>query len=69
MRCPADVTYRVETTRGADGNDIALHIFRPAGAIGPLPGVVYLHGGGMTILETAQQGPRAVEPRPRRGPD
>jgi len=49
---PADVTYRVATTRGADGNDIALHIFRPAGAIGPLPGVVYLHGGGMTILDT-----------------
>jgi len=48
---PADVTYRTETVRGVDGNDIPLHIFRPAGAAGPLPGVVYLHGGGMTILE------------------
>ena len=64
---PADVTYRVATTRGADGNDIALHIFRPAGAIGPLPGVVYLHGGGMTILDTDNQGPPAVEPRPGGG--
>jgi len=52
---PADVTYRTETTQGADGNDIALHIFRPAGASGPLPGVIYLHGGGMTILDTANK--------------
>ena len=52
---PAEVTYRVETTRGADGNEIALHVFRPAGASGPLPGLVYLHGGGMTILDTANK--------------
>lgn len=52
---PPDVTYRVETTPGADGNDITLHIFRPAAARGPLPGVVYLHGGGMTILDTANK--------------
>ena len=48
---PADVAYRTETVRGVDGNDIPLHIFRPAEAAGPLPCVVYLHGGGMTILE------------------
>jgi acetyl esterase/lipase len=48
---PAEVTYRTETVRGPDGNDILLHIFRPAGVAGPLPGLVYLHGGGMTILE------------------
>jgi acetyl esterase len=48
---PADVTYRTATVRGVDGNDIPLHIFRPAGVAGPLPCVVYLHGGGMTILE------------------
>src|SRR5215217_48864 len=47
----ADVTHRVETVRGVDGNDIPLHVFRPAGVDGPLPGTVYIHGGGMTILE------------------
>jgi len=34
-----------------DGNDIPLHVFRPAGVDGPLPCTVYVHGGGMTILE------------------
>lgn len=48
---PARVAYRTETVRGVDGNDIPLHIFRPTDAPGPLPCVVYLHGGGMTILE------------------
>jgi acetyl esterase len=48
---PADVAYWTDTVRGADGNDIPLHIFRPAGTARSLPCVVYLHGGGMTILE------------------
>jgi acetyl esterase len=48
---PVAVDYRSETIPGAGGNQIPLHIFRPAGTAGPLPCVVYLHGGGMTILE------------------
>jgi acetyl esterase len=48
---PSGVTHRTETVQGVDGNEIALHIYRPAGADGPLPGTVYIHGGGMTILE------------------
>ncbi len=43
----------VEVTRHASsgaGQDEDLTIFRPRGVDGPLPGVVYLHGGGMTIL-------------------
>jgi acetyl esterase len=47
----ADVTHRVETIQGVDGNDIPLHVFRPAGVDGPLPCTVYVHGGGMTILD------------------
>lgn len=47
----ADVEYRTETVRGVDGNDIPLHVFRPAGVDGPLPCTVYVHGGGMTILD------------------
>jgi acetyl esterase len=47
-----DVTHTTETIDGPDGNDITLHIYRPAGVDGPLPGVVYTHGGGMTILKT-----------------
>lgn len=47
----ADVTYRLETARGVDGNDIPLHVYRPAGVEGPLPCTVYIHGGGMTILD------------------
>lgn len=48
---PSDVTHRTETVRGVDGNDILLHVHRPAGTEGPLPGIVYVHGGGMTILD------------------
>jgi acetyl esterase/lipase len=48
---PAGVDYRSETITGADGNEIPLHIFTPAAAATPLPCVIYLHGGGMTILE------------------
>jgi acetyl esterase/lipase len=47
----AEVGYRRETARGVDGNEIALHVFRPAGVDGPLPCTVYIHGGGMTILD------------------
>jgi acetyl esterase len=47
----AEVSHRVETIQGVDGNDIPLHVFRPAGLDGPLPCTVYVHGGGMTILD------------------
>ncbi|GAA0920093.1 alpha/beta hydrolase [Pseudonocardia zijingensis] len=47
-----DLVRRTESVRGVDGHDIPLHIVRPADASGPLPAVIYLHGGGMTILNT-----------------
>jgi acetyl esterase/lipase len=36
-----------QTIKGVDGNDIILYIYKPAGAQGPLPAVIYFHGGGM----------------------
>ncbi|MYR08300.1 alpha/beta hydrolase fold domain-containing protein [Gordonia sp. SID5947] len=45
-----DVERTTEMVPGGDGNDIALNIFRPTEAAGPLPAVIYLHGGGMTML-------------------
>ncbi len=45
---PAD-TVRIP---GVDGTQIVLHIHRPAGLDGPVPCLVYVHGGGMTILAT-----------------
>jgi acetyl esterase/lipase len=38
---------------GADGNAITLFIHRPVDAPARLPGLVHLHGGGMTILSAA----------------
>ncbi len=35
-----------------DGNEIQLHITRPHGLAGPLPCVIYVHGGWMVILNT-----------------
>ncbi|WP_033289452.1 alpha/beta hydrolase fold domain-containing protein [Amycolatopsis jejuensis] len=45
-----DVVRTAHTVTGRDGHEIKLSMFRPAGAEGDLPGLVYLHGGGMTIL-------------------
>ncbi|HEY1967982.1 MAG TPA: alpha/beta hydrolase fold domain-containing protein [Pseudonocardia sp.] len=47
------VTTETVSIDGPDGNQITLYIHRPAQADRPLPGVVHLHGGGMTILRAA----------------
>jgi acetyl esterase/lipase len=47
------VTTTTTTITGVDGNDITLFISRPADAVGALPCVVHLHGGGMAILSAA----------------
>lgn len=47
------VASSVQVITGKDGNDITLFVHRPAGADGPLPGLLHLHGGGMVILEAA----------------
>lgn len=44
------VERSTETIAGADGNEIILHISRPAGTAGGAPGVLHFHGGGMSIL-------------------
>jgi acetyl esterase/lipase len=46
------VTHRTEAIGGPDGDAITLHVYRPAEDGGPLPGLIYVHGGGMTILRT-----------------
>lgn len=47
---PHGVEMRTLTIRGVDGNDIDLFVHRPIGMVGPLPGLLHLHGGGMAIL-------------------
>ncbi len=47
------VARSVEVIRGVDGNDITLYLHRPADGDGPWPGILHLHGGGMTMLEAA----------------
>jgi acetyl esterase/lipase len=49
----AGVERSIEVIKGVDGNDITLYLHRPEGATGVLPGVLHLHGGGMTILEAS----------------
>jgi acetyl esterase len=44
------VDESTEVIKGVDDNDIKLHIYRPTGVSGPLPCLVYIHGGGMTII-------------------
>jgi acetyl esterase/lipase len=52
---PDDVESRTLTITGVDGNAITLHVDRPAGVQGPLPGLMHLHGGGMAILQAADE--------------
>jgi acetyl esterase len=44
------VTRRDVVISGPDGNEIKLHVHTPNAVTKPLPAVVYLHGGGMTII-------------------
>ncbi len=48
-----DVTQSIETIRGIDGNDIDLHIHRPANVENGAPCVIQLHGGGMVFLQAS----------------
>ena len=50
-----DVDVTTESIKGVDGNDFSLHIYKPALATGPLPCVVYFHGGGPTIISTSNK--------------
>lgn len=53
------VAHSTETVRGVDGHEIVLHVSRPeAGPSAGLPGVLHLHGGGMTLL--GAEGPAYV---------
>lgn len=47
------VTRRTEVIKGVDGNDITLFIHEPPPGPRPVPAIVHLHGGGMTILKAA----------------
>lgn len=47
------VESSTEVISGVDGNDMTLYIHRPAGATGPCPGILHIHGGGMVILSAA----------------
>lgn len=46
-----DVPFELKIIKGEDGNDIALRVYRARGNATPAPCVIYIHGGGMTILD------------------
>ncbi|KAK5988199.1 Carboxylesterase NlhH [Cladobotryum mycophilum] len=46
------LTTSEEVITGSDGNQIKLTFYRPTDAEGPLPAILYIHGGGMAILHT-----------------
>ena len=50
------VTSEAQVIEGSAGNEITLFIHRPAGRSARTPGLVHLHGGGMTILAAADAG-------------
>ncbi|MGY1637855.1 alpha/beta hydrolase [Geodermatophilus sp. SYSU D00742] len=49
-----DVTKEDRVVPGPEGEpDISVRIYRPAGATGTLPGIYYIHGGGMVLGDVA----------------
>ncbi|MGY1632480.1 alpha/beta hydrolase [Geodermatophilus sp. SYSU D01186] len=49
-----NVTKEDRAVPGPEGEpDISVRIYRPAGATGTLPGVYYIHGGGMILGDVA----------------
>ena len=48
-----DVETSSISIKGVDDNDIALYIDRPRSQDGPLPGMVYTHGGAMVFMSAA----------------
>ena len=47
-----EIETSTQTIKGVDNNDIILYIYRPKAAQGPLPAVIYSHGGGMVNIPT-----------------
>jgi len=47
-----EIETTTQTIKGVDNNDIILYIYRPKSAQGPLPAVIYSHGGGMVSIAT-----------------
>lgn len=41
--------HAVDRTVPGPGGDVAVRVYRPHGEVGPLPAVVYLHGGGFAV--------------------
>jgi acetyl esterase len=46
-KLPADITQR--TVPGGPTGPVSIRVVRPAGVKGPLPGIVYIHGGGWVL--------------------
>ncbi|KAM0719931.1 hypothetical protein Q7P37_004066 [Cladosporium fusiforme] len=47
-----EIQVSTQTIKGVDDNDIILYIYKPAAAAGPVPAVIYSHGGGMVFIPT-----------------
>jgi acetyl esterase/lipase len=46
------IDLKTETIKGGDGQDMKVYVYRPEGASGKLPAVIYTHGGGMVLIQT-----------------
>jgi acetyl esterase/lipase len=56
-----NVVKEDRTIAGPQGEpDITVRIYRPAGATGTLPGIYYIHGGGMILGNVAGEDPAAT---------
>lgn len=58
----ADVTTDDMSYTGADGSSVDARVYKPANVTGPLPVIVYIHGGGWVIadIDTYDSSARAL---------
>jgi acetyl esterase/lipase len=63
LEVPPDprVTSEDRTVPGPDGDpDVGVRIYRPVGAAAALPGIYFIHGGGMVLGHVADEDPTAA---------
>lgn len=56
-----NVDWEDRTIPGPDGApDVRVRVYRPKNATGPLPGILYIHGGGMILGTVEGEHPRSA---------
>lgn len=51
IELPDGLMSETKTIKGEDGNEVKLYLTKPDNVSGDMPGILHLHGGGMSIMK------------------